>query len=324
MKKVLKKVTPFISIAFFCFALWYLDREMQHYHFSEITSQLSRISNIYIAASLFLSFLSYLLITGYDALGVKYIGEELEAGKIIRAGYVGYAFSDNMGMALLTGGSIRYRIYSAWGFSGMQVTQIVGFSAFTLWIGFCMVEGLTLLFATPSLSGNMVVPYVSFQVLGIILLMMVAGYLWASAKIKNKLTYKDWSFTFPDLELSLKQVVIASVDWLLAASVLYVLLPGGEITFFTFVGVFLLAQIAGIFSQVPGGLGVFESVMLFYLSNFMPGTQVLGILVVYRLIYYILPLLVALIVLGYQEYQVNRKAIRKLGEKATNWISLIF
>jgi len=324
MKKVFKKITPLISIVLFCFALWYLDREMQHYHLSEITAQLSGISNIYIAASLFLSFLSYILITGYDALGVKYIGEELEAGKIIRAGYVGYAFSHNMGMALLTGGSIRYRIYSAWGFSGKQVTQIVGFSAFTLWIGFCMVEGLTLLFATPSLSGNMVVPYVSFRVLGIILLVMVAGYLWASAKIKDKLTYKDWSFTFPDLKLSLKQVGIASVDWLLAASVLYVLLPGGEIAFFTFVGVFLLAQIAGMFSQVPGGLGVFESVMLFYLSNFMPGTQVLGILVVYRLIYYILPLLVALIVLGYEEYQVNRKAVHKLGKKATDWISLIF
>ncbi|SMO63546.1 bifunctional lysylphosphatidylglycerol flippase/synthetase MprF [Fodinibius sediminis] len=320
MKKLLKKITPFISIIFFGFALWYLDQELQNYQFSEITAQLSEIPNLHIGVSLFLSFLSYILLTGYDALGVEYIGEDLEVGKIIRAGYVGYAFSHNMGMALLTGGSIRYRIYSAWGFSGMQVTQIVGFSAFTLWIGFCAVGGLALLFATPSLPGDVVVPFVSLRVLGIVLLVMVVGYVWASAVVKKELSYRDWSFTFPHLGLSLKQVAIASVDWLLAASVLYVLLPGGEISFFSFVGIFLLAQIAGLFSQVPGGLGVFESVMLLYLSNFLPASQVLGILVVYRIIYYILPLLVALIVLGYQEYQVNRQAVHKLGEKATNWV----
>jgi phosphatidylglycerol lysyltransferase len=320
MKKVLKKITPFITIIFFGFALWFLNQELQHYQLSEITAQLAEIPNIYIAVSLFLSFLSYVILTGYDALGVRYIGEELEAGKIIRAGYVGYAFSHNIGMALITGGSIRYRIYSAWGFTGMQVTQIVGFGAFTLWIGFCAVGGLALLFATPDLPSDVTLPFVSLRVLGVILLLMVVGYIWASAKIKRELSYRDWSFQFPELKLSLKQVTIASVDWLMMASVLYVLLPGVGINFFSFVGVFMMAQIAGLFSQVPGGLGVFESVMLLYLSNFMPGSQVLSILVVYRLIYYILPLLVALVVLGYQEYQVNRKAVHELGEKAADWV----
>ncbi|MCW9706522.1 bifunctional lysylphosphatidylglycerol flippase/synthetase MprF [Fodinibius salsisoli] len=320
MKKALKKFTPFISIIFFGFALWFLDQELQQYQLTEVTAQLSEIPNIYIAVSLFLSFLSYVVLTAYDALGVEYIGEELEAGKIIRAGYVGYAFSHNIGLALITGGSIRYRIYSAWGFTGMQVTQIVGFSAFTLWIGFCAVGGLALLFATPNLPNDFALPFVSLRVLGIILLLMVVGYIWASAKIKRELTFKDWSFQFPELRLSLQQVTIASVDWLMAASVLYVLLPDVGINFFSFVGIFLLAQIAGLFSQVPGGLGVFESVMLLYLSNFMPGSQVLGILVVYRLIYYILPLLVAIIVLGYQEYQVNRKAVHEFGEKAADWV----
>ena len=321
MKNVIKKLTPFISIIFFGFALWFLDQELQQYDISEITAQLSQISNLHILVSLVLSFLSYVILTGYDALGVQYIGEDLEAGKIIRAGYVGYAFSHNIGLALITGGSIRYRIYSAWGFTGMQVTQIVGFSAFTLWIGFCSVAGLSLLFATPEMPSSFtVVPFVSLRVLGIILLVMVIGYVWASAKIKKKLSFRDWTFSFPSLALSLKQVAIASVDWLMAASVLYVLLPEVGIHFFSFVGIFLLAQIAGLFSQVPGGLGVFESVMLVYLSNFMPGSQILGILVVYRIIYYILPLLGALIVLGYQEYQVNRQAVHRIGEKATDWV----
>src|SRR5699024_6376026 len=319
MKKKLKKITPFISIIFFGFALWFLHQELKQYEISEITSQLSGISNTHILLSVVISFLSYLVLTGYDGLGVKYIGEELEAGKIIRAGYVGYAFSHNIGLALITGGSIRYRIYSTWGFSGLQVTQIVGFSAFTLWIGFCMVAGLSLLFATPEMPDGFALPYESLRILGVALLVMVAGYLLASSKIKKELTFRDWSFSFPDIDLALKQVVIASVDWLMAAAVLYVLLPYGEINFFSFVGIFLLAQIAGLFSQVPGGLGVFESVMLLYLSNFMPGSQILGIMLVYRIIYYILPLLGALIVLGYQEYISNKKAVHKLGERAADW-----
>lgn len=320
MKKKLKKLTPLISIIFFAFALWFLDRELREYELTEVMIQLSQIPNLYILLSLVLSFLSYLLLTGYDALGVHYIGEKLEAGKIIRAGYVGYAFSHNIGMALLTGGSIRYRIYSAWGFSGLQVTQIVAFSAFTLWIGFCAVAGLSLLFATPDLPSDVTVPFVSLRILGAILLVMVVGYIAASAKFKKEISFKSWSFKFPDLKLSLQQVVIASIDWLLAASVLYVLLPPSEISFFSFAGIFLLAQIAGLFSQVPGGLGVFESVMLVYLTNFMPGSQVLSILVVYRIIYYILPLMGALIVLGYQEYKVNQQKVEEFREKAASWV----
>ncbi|PAU93936.1 hypothetical protein CK503_09705 [Aliifodinibius salipaludis] len=320
MKKKLKKLTPFISIIFFAFALWFIDQELQQYEMSEVMTQLSDIPNQYILFSLVLSFLSYLLLTGYDGLGVRYIGEDLGAGKIIRAGYVGYAFSHNMGMALITGGSIRYRIYSVWGFTGMQVTQIVAFSAFTLWIGFCAVAGMALLFATPELPNDVVLPFVSLRILGAILLVMVLAYIVASYKFKKEITFKSWSFQFPSSKLAFQQVAIASVDWLLAASVLYVLLPDLGISFFSFVGAFLLAQIVGLFSQVPGGLGVFESIMLMYLTNFMPGSQVLGILVVYRIIYYILPLLGALIVLGYQEYIVNRRKVKVLQRKAANWV----
>lgn len=320
MKSILKKLTPFISIIFFGAALWFLDQQLRHYQVSEITAELADIPNHYIAISLLLSFLSYIVLTAYDALGVRYIGEELEAGKIIRAGFVGYAFSHNIGLALITGGSIRYRIYSAWGFSGIQVTKIVAFSAFTLWIGFCSVAGLSLLFATPNLPEDVGLPYISFRMLGIILLMMVTGYIGASAKFKGKHSFRQWSFTFPGLEMSVKQVVVASIDWLMAASVFYVLLPETNISFFSFVGVFLLAQIVGLFSQVPGGLGVFESVMLLYLTEFMDGPKVLGILVIYRVIYYILPLLAAIIILAYQEYKVNQKKVKKIGEKAMDWV----
>ena len=320
MKSAVKKITPFISILFFVLAIWFLDHELRQYDLSQVIGQLSEIPNTYIAISLVFSFLSYIILTGYDGLGVSYIGEDLSAGRIIRAGFIGYAFSHNIGMALITGGSIRYRIYSSWGFSGIKVTQIVGFSALTLWLGFCSVAGLSLLFATPDLPEGVTIPFDSLRVVGGLLLAMVVGYVWASGTVKKEFSFRDWSFSFPDLSLAIKQVVLASVDWILAAMVLFVLLPDVGINFFSFVGVFLLAQIIGLFSQVPGGLGVFESVMLLYLTNFMEGPAVLGILLVYRIIYYILPLLAAVIVLAYQEYLTNHLKVKEFSQKAVDWI----
>ncbi len=320
MKAAFKKIAPFISIVFFVLAIWFLDQELRQYDLGQIIEQLSEIPDAYIALSVLFSFLSYIILTGYDGLGVRYIGEELSAARIVRAGFIGYAFSHNIGMALITGGSIRYRIYSSWGFSGIKVTQIVGFSALTLWLGFCTVAGLSLVFATPVLPDDVTIPFDSLRVIGALLLAMVAGYLLASAILKHELSFRSWSFTFPGIKLALKQVILASVDWIIAAMVLYVLLPDAGINFFSFIGVFLLAQIIGLFSQVPGGLGVFESVMLLYLSNFMEGPVILGILLVYRIIYYILPLLAAVIVLAYQEYLTNKGKVQEIGQKAVDWI----
>lgn len=319
MKSVLKKIAPFISILFFGLAIWFIDQELGQYSFNEITGYLSQISALHILSSLFLCFLSYLLLTGYDILGVEYIGEELALEKTARAGFIGYAFSHNIGMALITGGSIRYRMYSVWGFTGLQVTKIVAFSAFTLWIGFCTIAGLSLLLTPPNLPDGVLIPFVSLRVLGIILLVMVVGYVAASAVIKSEWSFKKRSFSFPSFQMALKQVGIASLDWMLASSVLYVLLPEVGVPFFTFVGVFLLAQIVGLFSQVPGGLGVFESIILLFLSNYMSGSGVIGILIVYRIIYYLIPLLVAMVMLGYQEYQVNRKVVKEFGSRTARW-----
>ncbi len=322
MKSVLKKIAPFISIVFFGLAIWFLDRELGQYQLSEITQYITQIPALHIIGSLVVCFFSYLLLTGYDALGVQYIGEELSYSKIGKAGFIGYAFSHNIGMALITGGSIRYRLYSAWGLNGVQVTKIVGFSALTLWIGFCSTAGLSLVLYSPNLPESLI-PLVSLNALGIALLAMVAVYLLGCAVIKNRITLWGSEFKFPGFAMALKQVIIASVDWLLASSVLFVLLPDVGIPFFGFVGVFLLAQIAGLFSQVPGGLGVFESIIVVYLSNFMAGSNVVGILLVYRIIYYIIPLIIATIMLAYQEYTANRKVVKEFGSRTANWFPRI-
>ena len=319
MQSLLKKATPFISVIFFGLAVWFLNLELGRYSIVEINRYISQISVRQILLSLLLCALSYALLTLYDALAVEYVGRHLGYNKIAKAGFIGYGFSHNIGMALITGGSIRYRLYSAWGFTGVEVTKMVGFSALTLWLGFCSMGGLSFLIFAPHLPHN-IISVASLRILGIVLWVMIAIYGSASVFAHKKISFWRWSFTVPGSMMAIKQIAIASVDWLLASLVLYVLLPAAGIPFFGFLGIFLLAQIAGLFSQVPGGLGVFESIVTLYLTNFISGSAVIGILLMYRLIYYLIPLVLAMFLLGYQEYKTNRRVVREFGDRTAKWL----
>ena len=135
-------------------------------------------------------------------------------------------------------------------------------------------------------------------------------YLWGSLNYKKAIVIKGVDFKMPDLKLALEQIFIGSIDIVMASLVLYsVLICFIEIDFVTFMGAFIIAQVLGVYSQVPGGLGVFELVF----SNILPGQDnqaiLFGALIAYRIIYYLLPLILSGIVLFIYEYCRSRKNI---------------
>jgi uncharacterized membrane protein YbhN (UPF0104 family) len=125
--------------------------------------------------------------------------------------------------------------------------------------------------------------------------------------VKKPLKIKGWGFEAPGLKLSIGQILIATLDLAIAAGILYVLMPQGPgLTYSKFLGIFLLAQITGLISAVPGGLGVFETVILLLMSDFGEPTAIMGSLVLYRAIYYLLPLTIASVLLGTNEFLSQR------------------
>jgi phosphatidylglycerol lysyltransferase len=116
---------------------------------------------------------------------------------------------------------------------------------------------------------------------------------------------------------------------MLVAGVLYVLLPSHQgLTLPAFFSIYLLALVAGLISHVPGGLGVFEIVFLALLPKEMLGANglgeaVVGALVVYRAIYYLLPLVVGSIMLGAYELHQRREDVRLAARVAGRWVSLL-
>jgi uncharacterized membrane protein YbhN (UPF0104 family) len=144
--KLLHSLGPLFGLFLFAVALWGLHRELKAYHFHDILRHVEDFPAHRLVLALSLTILSYLMMTGYDTLALRYIQHPLVYGKIALASFIGYAFSNNIGFSMVAGASVRYRLYSAWGFSALDITKIVAFCSLTLWLGFFALAGMIFLF----------------------------------------------------------------------------------------------------------------------------------------------------------------------------------
>jgi uncharacterized membrane protein YbhN (UPF0104 family) len=295
----------------FAVAVWVLYHELKEYHYHDVVRQIRAFSMPHLFLGLGLTVLSYFIMTGYDLLALRYIGYHLSYPKVAIISFISYAFSNNLGFSLLAGSSVRYRLYSAWGLSGEAITKIVAFCTLTIWLGFLTLAGLALLLNPPIAPQALPLPFLSVRALGVIFLFFVGGYFLWSVLRKKPLRIRSWEFPLPSLRVFLVQVGGSSLDWAVAGSVLYALLPATvNFSYLGFIPLYLLAQLGGLASQVPGGLGVFEALILVLLSSKLPVPAILGSLFIYRLMYYISPLTAAAIMFGFHEL-LRHKGSRK-------------
>ncbi|MGE4560144.1 MAG: bifunctional lysylphosphatidylglycerol flippase/synthetase MprF, partial [Desulfobulbus sp.] len=316
----LRMFIPLLALALFAGALWLLHHSLSEFHYHDIVRQLHALHPRQIAGALGLTGLSYLVMTGYDLLAIRYVQHPLGTGKVVLTSFISYAFSNNIGLSLLAAGSIRYRLYSAWGLSTEEIARVISFTVATFWLGVCASGGLTFLVEPLQLPAKFHLPFASVQPLGWILLMLVAGYLAAVSLRPKPLRLGGWQLPLPRPALAWSQILVGMIDWLLAGSVLYVLLPASApISLLHLLGIFLLAQVVALISHVPGGLGVFESLILVSLPT-VPLDALAGSLMLYRAVYYFLPLAAASLLLGGLEFFRQRtmagQVVRAMGRLA--------
>ena len=306
MKKILKYTAPFFGVALFAAALALLRHELRLYSYHQITAEFKSLPYWKLTAALTLTGCNYAILTCYDLLAFRYIGRQLSYLKIAAASFTAFAFSNNIGMAALSGGSIRLRLYSAQGLSSLEIAQIIGFGIGTFWLGILALGGSVFLLHPPALPPGLNLPVASMRALGLLMVAAVGLYLALSARGRT-LTVRGFELALPRPRLAGLQLAASGADWALAAGVLFVLLPASpSFGYFDFLAVFMLAQVAGIASQVPGGLGVFETVILVFAGRQAPAAQVMGALLAYRVVYYLLPLALASAYLALHE--VYRRA----------------
>ena len=166
--KLIHNLGPLLGVVLFCSALWVLHHELKLYRFHDILRTFQGIPSKQIFFAMMITALSYLIMSGYDILATKYIQQPLPLAKIALTSFVSYAFSNNMGLGMVAGSSVRYRLYSTWGLSILQITQIIAFCTLTLWLGFFTLGGATFLIAPFELPANYHLTVSSTRIVGII------------------------------------------------------------------------------------------------------------------------------------------------------------
>jgi uncharacterized membrane protein YbhN (UPF0104 family) len=267
-------------------------------------------------AAIGLTALNYVILVGYDWAATRYVDHPLKLGRIAFASFICYAMSHNFGW-IIGGPASRYRLYSAAKLTTIEIVKLVTILAVAYWMGFFALSGLVFVVWPPDLPTELridqdvfALPEMSARPLGFVFIAVVALYLAATAFWRAPITLRGRQFRLPPFKISFFLVVVAMLDITVASTVLYALLPPEmNVSLPMAMSVYLMAMVVVITLHIPGGVGVFEAVVLALLA---PGNspflgELAGVLIVYRAVYYLLPLLTASIALAGHEIWMLRK-----------------
>ena len=292
-KRIFKKIISYAGIFFFILAAFMLWWQLRHYSLSDIFDAILAIPKRNLIAACIACLAGYVALSLYDFLALNYVGGRVAWWKWMLAGMLGFAISNNAGHAVVSGGAIRYRLYTRWRITGGDILKMLTFSGFTYFLG-CAAIVVIGFFLIPhdvmaqSSGANMGLGALFIFCLGVLLAYFGMAIFFRGKQIK----IGQIVFYVPRPKIAFLQMVLGITDSILAGMVLYFcLIPFWDIPFGTYIGLFVVAQTTGVFSQVPGGIGVFETIFLLALPDSVDKATVFGALLAYRIIYYVLPLL---------------------------------
>jgi len=254
-----------------------------------------------IAASMFVA-AGYFTLTFYDLFALRTIGRRDVPYRIAALGaFTSYAVGHNLGASAFTGGAVRYRIYSAFGLSAIDVAKVCFVAGLTFWLGNATVLGIGIGYLPSVASAVDQLPAWANQLAAIAVLATLVGYVvwvWRTPRMAGR---NNWEVTLPNGPLTLLQISIGIVDLGCCALAMYMLVPDDPYVGFVALSViFVAATLLGFASHSPGGLGVFDAAMLVGLWQYEREDVVAGLLL-FRLLYYVIPFALALALLGGRE-----------------------
>jgi phosphatidylglycerol lysyltransferase len=249
-----------------------------------------------IAGALLATAVSYLALTGYDASSLRYAGAKVARRTVLLTSFVAYALSNTIGLGPLSGGAVRMRLYAAAGLEPPQIAQVIVFNAMAFGLGMLAFGALGLLWGAGDVAPLLRLPAWALRAAAAAVLFGLAGFVWLCSRRRLLRIGPRWRLRLPPAGLALRQLAISAVELAASAAALWFLLPDDQIALPTFVAFYAIAIAAGIVSHVPGGVGVFEAVMLLATGaggSGVPSDAMLGALLLNRGIYYLLPLVIA-------------------------------
>src|SRR3979409_1448859 len=296
------------SLLIIAFAITTLVRTLKGVDAGVILVALTELSHRQIALAALCVVGAFCTLTFYDFFALRTIGKKHVPYRIAAlSSFTSYTIGHNIGATAFTGGGIRFRIYSDFGLSAIDVAKICFLSGLTFWLGNTFVLGIGMAWHPWAASAMDQLPPAINRLIALGGLAAVVAYLvWLTlGENRRELGQNGWKGVLPSARLTLLQILIGLVDLGLCATAMYLLMPAQPgIDFISLAVVFILATLLGFASHAPGSIGVFDAAMLVALPQF-GREQLVATLVVFRILYFVIPFAMAISILGMRELWLN-------------------
>ncbi|MEZ6032956.1 MAG: bifunctional lysylphosphatidylglycerol flippase/synthetase MprF [Planctomycetaceae bacterium] len=310
-----------MTVIVFVAAFWLLHHEFSTMNFRDVADSFRSIPLSSLLLAVALTIANYGVMIGYDAIAVRLVGHRVTAGQIATTSLLSYAVTNSLG-TLLGGTPVRFRLYSAWGLSTTEVIRLIYYISIAFWIGLVTLGGILFVAAPFEIPARLGLPLATSRPLGFLMLTISAVFLLSCALRRRPVHLLGINLQPPPLRFGLAQVAVSAVDFLLASATLYVLLPpNADIGFLSFVAIFILAIVVAMLSHVPGGVGVLELVLVTILPK--SSNSLIASLLAFRIIYYLLPLLTAIISVGVATLLRHQDRASEIAAIGLRWTRIV-
>ncbi|MGH6635402.1 MAG: lysylphosphatidylglycerol synthase domain-containing protein [Gammaproteobacteria bacterium] len=296
-----------LPVLVFCLAAGAVFQVLGDINPRQLLSELEKLSGSRLLLAALCALCSYLVLSGYDWSALRYLKRRLPFKTIALATFCGCAVANSLGFNIVSGGSVRYRIYASAGLGILDVARITVFGMVAFGMSIAVIAGAALAVYPDMFSGFFTVSPSGLRAIGLSALGLFSILLILAFAQRDPIRVGPWAFKLPSGRIALAQLAISVTDILAAGGCLYILLPQTDIPFLGFLVVYAVAIVAGMASHVPGGLGVFDGIILLtFRSTLSPESLAAGLLV-YRAVYNLVPLLIA----------IGMLTVRELAERGT-------
>jgi uncharacterized membrane protein YbhN (UPF0104 family) len=303
-------IWPVIGLGAVAFSVWLLYHELRGISIEDVGDGLAAIPIRGWVLAMLSSFVAYMALAGYDHIALSHLGKKISFAFITACSFTTYALSHNIGGSVLSGAVIRYRAYATKGLTAQEVGILVALCSFTFVLG-ALLLGAILLITEPQVLDRFVdvLPISASRTTGMVILGLIGLYIFGSWLRLAPLQFGSLQILYPRLPIVFRQLIIGPIELMAAAGIIYFALPAeGNPGYFIVLGVFVISFSVALLSHAPGGLGVLEVVFIAGLSDMDPAA-VLAALLVFRLLYLIVPLALALVVvLVFEKTQFSRRS----------------
>jgi len=299
-----------VSIAIFAVAAWVLADMIRTYDMDQVWAAFQSIPPRRVLFAALSTVGIYAIMGTYDMLAVIYFRHKVSFPRVFFASLIASIFSYAVGLALVTGGAVRYRIYSDAGLSAGDIAKIIAFGFTTFTLCLFLITGCTMLVAPDTLSSMLFIPASTLRVIGCLLLVPVVAYLMASLlHAGENVRIFGRELHIPPFWISLSQILMSGSEVILTSSVLYFLLPHSAVlTLPAFIGLYIIMQVVTFAAQIPGGIGVFDAMVLLLLGNYFAPESVFAAVLAFRILFYVIPLAASALALVIYESRWRGKA----------------